>query len=83
VSRDPLLYVADIVAAGEAILRYTDGVAFDAFAFNDEKRSRLNAKCSSLVKRPPDCRRSGSDSDLECRGGRSSGYAISWRTGIG
>ena len=36
-SRDPLLYVADI----EAILRYTDGVAFDVFAFNDEKRSAV------------------------------------------
>ena len=40
-SRDPLLYVADIVAAGEAILRYTDGVTFDAFASNDEKRSAV------------------------------------------
>ena len=40
-SRDPLLYVADIVAAGEAILRYTEGVAFDAFASNDEKRSAV------------------------------------------
>lgn len=40
-SRDPLLYVADIVAAGEAILRYTDGVAFDDFASNDEKRSAV------------------------------------------
>lgn len=36
-SRDPLLYVADIVAAGEAILRYTDGVSFDTFTSNDEK----------------------------------------------
>ena len=35
-SRDPLLYVADIVAADEAILRYTDGVTFDALAPNDE-----------------------------------------------
>ncbi len=28
-SRDPLLYVADIVAAGDAVLRYIDGVTFD------------------------------------------------------
>jgi uncharacterized protein with HEPN domain len=41
VSRDPLLYVADIIAAGEAILRYTDGVTFDAFAASDEKRSAV------------------------------------------
>lgn len=39
-SRDPLLYVADIGAA-EAIFRYTDGVTFDAFASNDEKRSAV------------------------------------------
>ena len=40
-SRDALLYVADIVAAGGAILRYTDGVSFEAFAANDEKRSAV------------------------------------------
>ena len=40
-SRDPLLYVADIVTAGEAILRYTDGVTFDDVASNDEKRSAV------------------------------------------
>jgi uncharacterized protein with HEPN domain len=41
VSRDALLYVADIVAAGEAILRFTDGVTFEAFAANDEKRAAV------------------------------------------
>jgi hypothetical protein len=40
-SRDPLLYVADIVAADQAILRYIDGVWFDTFASNDEKRSAV------------------------------------------
>jgi uncharacterized protein with HEPN domain len=30
-----------MVAAGEAILRYTDGVTFDAFADNDEKRAAV------------------------------------------
>lgn len=40
-SRDALLYVADIVAAGAAILRYTDGVTFEAFAANDEKRAAV------------------------------------------
>lgn len=40
-SRDTLLYVADIVAAGEAILRYTDGVTLEAFAANDEKRAAV------------------------------------------
>lgn len=40
-SRDALLYVADVVAAGEAILRYTDGVTFGAFAANDEKRAAV------------------------------------------
>ena len=40
-SRDALLYVADIVAAGEAILRYTDGVTAEAFAANDEKRAAV------------------------------------------
>ncbi len=39
-SRDALLYVADVVAAGEAILRYIDGVTFEAFAANDEKTTR-------------------------------------------
>jgi uncharacterized protein with HEPN domain len=41
VSRDALLYVADVVAAGEAILRYTDGVTFEAFTANDEKRAAV------------------------------------------
>lgn len=40
-SRDALLYVADIVAAGEAILRYIDGVTFEDFAANDEKRAAV------------------------------------------
>ena len=40
-SRDALLYVGDIVAAGEAILRYTDGVSFEAFTANDEKRAAV------------------------------------------
>ena len=40
-SRDALLYVGDIVAAGEAILRYTDGVTFEAFTANDEKRAAV------------------------------------------
>ena len=40
-SRDALLYVADVVAAGEAILRYIDGVTFEAFATNDEKRAAV------------------------------------------
>lgn len=37
-SRDALLYVADVVAAGAAILRYVDGVTFEAYAANDAKR---------------------------------------------
>jgi uncharacterized protein with HEPN domain len=41
VSRDALLYVADIVAAGDAILRYIEGVSFAAFAANDEKRAAV------------------------------------------
>lgn len=40
-SRDQLLYVADMVAAGEAILRYIGGVTPEAFAANDEKRSAV------------------------------------------
>jgi len=41
VSRDAQLYIADVVAAGEAILRYTDHVTFQAFAANDEKRAAV------------------------------------------
>jgi uncharacterized protein with HEPN domain len=41
VSRDALLYIADIVAAGDAIARYIDGVPFEAFAANDEKRAAV------------------------------------------
>jgi uncharacterized protein with HEPN domain len=41
VSRDPLLYVEDIVTPGAAILRYTDGMTLDAFAANDEKRAAV------------------------------------------
>ncbi len=38
-SRDALLYVADMVAAGDAVSRYADGVTFGAFEVNDEKRA--------------------------------------------
>ena len=40
-SRDAQLYVADVVAAGEAILRYIEGVTFEAFSANDEKRAAV------------------------------------------
>ena len=40
-SRDARLYLADVVAAGEAILRYTDDVTFQVFAANDEKRAAV------------------------------------------
>ena len=40
-SRDARLYVADVVAAGDSILRYIDGVTFEAFAANDEKRAAV------------------------------------------
>ena len=40
-SRDAQLYVADVVAAGEAILRYIEGVSFEAFSANDEKRAAV------------------------------------------
>ena len=33
--------MGDIVAAGEAILRYTDGVTFQTFTANDEKRAAV------------------------------------------
>jgi len=41
VSRDALLYITDIVAAGDAVLRYVDGVTFDEFSANDEKRAAV------------------------------------------
>ena len=40
-SRDSLLDVADIVAAGDAVLRFTLGVTCEAFAANDEKRAAV------------------------------------------
>lgn len=40
-SRDALLYVADMVAAGDAVSRYVDGVTFGAFEVNDEKRAAV------------------------------------------
>jgi len=83
VSRDPLLYVADIVAAGEAILRYTDGVTFTVFASNDEKRSAVERQVfiigEAAARLPEDRKRLRP----KCRGDRSSGCAIFWRTGIG
>ena len=39
-SRDQLLYVADMVSAGEAVLRYTDGIAFEVFVGNDDLIAR-------------------------------------------
>jgi hypothetical protein len=41
VSRDQLLYVADMVSAGEAVLRYTDGVPFEVFVASDEERAAV------------------------------------------
>ena len=62
-SRDALLYVADIVAAGEAILRYTDGVSFEALAANDERRAAVERsssqsfdRCSTTPTQTPDTR---------------------------
>lgn len=40
-SRDVSLYVEDMISAGEAVLRYIDGVSSDAFAANDEKRAAV------------------------------------------
>ena len=48
-SRDALLYVADVVAAGEAILRYTDGVTFEAFAAGKPKKGALIACMRKLL----------------------------------
>ena len=42
-SRDALLYIADMVAAGDAVSRYVDGVSFGAFEANDEKRAAVVA----------------------------------------
>ena len=42
-SRDALLYVADMVDAGDADARYVEGVTFEAFAKNDEKACRRGA----------------------------------------
>jgi uncharacterized protein with HEPN domain len=41
VSRDAILYIADIVAAGEAIGGFTDGVTSGAFVANEEKRAAV------------------------------------------
>jgi uncharacterized protein with HEPN domain len=41
VSRDARLYVADMVAAGDAVVRYIDGVTYETFAANDEKRAAV------------------------------------------
>jgi uncharacterized protein with HEPN domain len=41
VSRDALLYIADIVDACTAVMRYMDGVTFEAFSTNDEKRAAV------------------------------------------
>lgn len=40
-SRDHLLYIADIVEACTAVMRYMDGVTFEAFSTNDEKRAAV------------------------------------------
>jgi uncharacterized protein with HEPN domain len=41
VSREALVYVADVVAAAEMILRYTDGVTFEAFIADDDRRAAV------------------------------------------
>ena len=39
--RDQLLYVADMVSAGEAVPRCIEGVTFEAFSGDDEKRAAV------------------------------------------
>lgn len=40
-SREALVYVADVVAAGEMISRCTDGVTLEAFIADDDKRAAV------------------------------------------
>ena len=35
------MYIADMVAAGDAVSRYVDGVSFERFEANDEKRAAV------------------------------------------
>ena len=51
-SRNALLYIADIVAAGDAITRYVHGVSFEAFAANDEKRAAVERQLFILGEAP-------------------------------
>jgi hypothetical protein len=51
VSRDALLYVADIVAAGDAILRHIGGQTFERFAANDENARPWSVRYLSSARR--------------------------------
>jgi uncharacterized protein with HEPN domain len=83
VSRDPRLYVADIVAAGDAVLRYIADVSFDAFAADDEKRAAVERQVFVIGEAAVRCRTNGSSGVPRCVGGRSSAWGICWPTGRG
>ncbi len=40
--RDQFLYIEDLASAGEAVLRYIDGITFERFANTDDKRVDLD-----------------------------------------
>lgn len=82
-SRDARLYIADVVAAGEAILRYTDNVTFQVFAGNDEKRAAVERQLFIIGEAAAACRMTGSSACRRCRGAKSWGCGTCWRTATG
>ena len=82
-SRDALLYVADVVAAGEAIRRYTDGVTFEAFAANDEKRAAVERQVCVISEAGARCPMSGGNAGRRCPGAKLSACETSSPVAIG
>ena len=81
--RDHLLYVADMVSAGEAVLRYIDGVTFEAFADNDEKRAAGERQLFVIGEAAARMSPEWKDARPLSHGARSSACATCSRTAIG
>lgn len=77
-SRDALPHIEDMAAAGEAILRYTNDITFEAFATNDERRAAVERPLfvigEAAARLPDDWKQS---TRPQCRGAESLASATS------
>ena len=82
-SPDHLLYVADMVSADEAVLSYIDGVTFEVFVGNDEKRAAVERQLFVIVEAAARMSHEWKDARPQSRGARVLACAICLHTATG